>query len=266
VTTKRNVLGVLVDAVDYDEAVGRIVDAAVEGRPFAGAALAVHGVMSAVASREVRGRINDLDLATADGQPVRWALRLLHRARLTERVYGPELMTRALDAASSKRIPVFLYGSTPAVLDALVDRLRRRHPDLEIAGTQPSRFHAVDDRELDGIAAAIRDTGARLVFVGLGCPRQEIFCHAMRDRLDGPVLAVGAAFDYHAGRLRTPPAFVQRAGLQWLWRLAAEPARLWRRYLFSNPSFCVLVALQRLGVWRPSPTVRPPSGAGPVAA
>jgi N-acetylglucosaminyldiphosphoundecaprenol N-acetyl-beta-D-mannosaminyltransferase len=257
--TKRDVLGVLVDSVEYDGAVARIVDAAAARQPFAGAALAVHGVMCAVADPGIRGRVNDLDLVTADGQPVRWALRLLHRDRLADRVYGPELMTRTLDAAAARDLPVFLYGSTPAVLDALADHVRRRHPGVTIAGRAPSRFRAAGAAELDEIAAAIRGSGARLVFVGLGCPRQEVFCHAMRARLDMPLIAVGAAFDYHAGRLRTPPALVQRVGLQWLWRLAAEPRRLWRRYLFANPSFCVLVALQRVGLWRGSPGVEPPA-------
>lgn len=269
---KHNVLGVLVDSLDEDAAVARVMDAARAGRNFAGAALAVHGVMTAVGDATYRSRLNDLDLVTADGQPVRWALNLLYHCDLRQRVYGPALMQRLLKVASEEGIGVFLYGSEGRVLARLEERISQDCPNLRITGTEPSKFRMAEPRELDDIAARIAASGARLVFVGLGCPRQEVFAHAMRPRLAMPLMAVGAAFDYHAGLRREPPAVVQRAGLHWLWRLAAEPRRLWRRYLLLNPLYTGLLGLQAARLWRPSAEPLPfdalASGGegGPVAA
>ena len=257
---KRNVLGVLVDALDYDAALDRLLSAARHGRSLGASALAVHGVMEAARDPVLRYRVNHLELVTPDGQPVRWALNLLHGARLKDRVYGPTLMRKLLERAAAEQLPVYLYGSTSAVLDALVDNLRRRFPALAVAGREPSQFRLGTPAELDEIAARISASGARLVFVGLGCPRQEVLTHELSRRLAVPVLAVGAAFDYHAGFLREPPAVVQRVGLQWLWRLVAEPRRLWRRYCLLNPAYAVRVAAQAAHLLRPSARgVEPPA-------
>jgi exopolysaccharide biosynthesis WecB/TagA/CpsF family protein len=263
---KRSVLGVLVDEVDYEGAVERILTAARESRPCAVSALAVHGVMTAVRDGELRSRVNAMDLVTPDGQPVRWALNLLHRAGLRDRVYGPTLTVRLLDRAADEGIPVYFYGSTPEVLERLVDSTSRRFPGLKVAGAEPSRFALASPAELDEIGERMRTSGARIVFVGLGCPRQEVFVSVMRERLGVPALAVGAAFDYHAGVQAEPPAWIQRAGLQWLWRLIAEPRRLWRRYLLLNPAYLTLLAAQRLHLWRPDSAGTPPPADAPIAA
>lgn len=260
---KRNVLGIHVDVCDYDAATTRIIDAASDRRPLAMTALAVHGVMTGVLDAEHRHRLNHLDLVTPDGQPVRWALNLLHRAGLTDRVYGPTLSRHVLQRAEAEGLPVGFYGSTPEVLAALRARLSERYPRLVLAGFWPSAFTSGGPDACDEIAARVRASGARICFVGLGCPRQETFVWAMRDRLEMPTLAVGAAFDYHAGMQREPPGWVQRRGIQWLWRLAAEPRRLWRRYLLLNPAYLALLAAQRLGIWRPSVVGRAPE---PTAA
>lgn len=257
---KRSVLGVLVDVVDYPAATARVLAAARERRAFALAALAVHGVMTGVRDRDHAARLNGFDLATPDGQPVRWALNLLHGADLADRVYGPTLTTRVLEGCAAEGLPVYLYGSTARTLDLLVARLSDRLPALKIVGSEPSRFRTCDPGEAEGIADRIRSSGARVVLVGLGCPRQEQFTHAMRPLLDLPVLAVGAAFDYHAGLLRTPPAWMQRSALEWLWRWGLEPRRLWRRYLMLNPAYLVRLAAQRSRLWRPVP---PPPASGP---
>jgi exopolysaccharide biosynthesis WecB/TagA/CpsF family protein len=256
---KRNVLGVLVDAVDYEAAATRVLDAARAGRQFAGAALAVHGVMTGVADNAHRYRLNHLDLVTPDGQPVRWALNLLYRTGLRERVYGPTLTVRLLDAAAAEGLPVYFYGSTTEVLDRLTANVRTRWPSLVIAGAQPSRFRVATPAEKAETVERIRRSGARLVFVGLGCPRQEVFCFEHRELVDAPLLAVGAAFPYHAGTLSEPPDFIQRWGLQWVYRLMQEPRRLWRRYLLLNPKYVVLLVGQRVGLWKPDPAaVVPP--------
>lgn len=257
---RHSVLGVLVDAVDYPAAVARVLGAARDGRPYGVSALAVHGVMTGVRDDEHRHRLNSMDLVTADGQPVRWALNWLHGTGLTERVYGPELTLRLCAAAAEQDLPVYFYGSRPQVLDALTTNLRRRYPRLTIAGHEPSKFRQVGPDELAATARRIRDSGARMTFVGLGCPRQEVFAYELRDAAAMPVIAVGAAFDYHAGLVDEPPRWMQDRGLQWAYRLTQDPRRLWRRYLLLNPEYLARLAGQKLGWWRPDPArTRPPS-------
>jgi exopolysaccharide biosynthesis WecB/TagA/CpsF family protein len=250
---KRNVLGVLVDVVDYQAATERVLAAAHAGAPLALTALAVHGVMTGVQDRAHGARLNSFDLVTPDGQPVRWALNLLHGAGLRDRVYGPTLTLRVLARCAAEGLPVYLYGSTEPTLDRLVAALTGQFPDLKVAGREPSKFRSAAPGEADAIAARIRGSGARVVLVGLGCPRQEQFAYAMRPLLDAPLLAVGAAFDYHAGQLRKPPPWMQRRGLEWLWRLALEPRRLWRRYLLLNPAYLARLGAQKARLWRATP-------------
>jgi N-acetylglucosaminyldiphosphoundecaprenol N-acetyl-beta-D-mannosaminyltransferase len=253
--TKRNVLGVLVDAVDYKAAVDGVLAAAREGRPFALTALAVHGLMTAVLDKSYQSRLNTLDLVTPDGQPVRWALNMLHDARLRDWVSGPELVIDVLREAAQHGVAVYLYGSTPQTLQALTASLHTLFPELSIAGVEPSKFRSAAAGELTELAERISRSGARIVLVGLGCPRQEIFVHEMRPLLRMPLLAVGAAFDYHAGQLRRAPEWMRRRGLSWFWRLACEPRRLWRRYLLLNPAYLAGLLAQTCGLWRPQPHV-----------
>lgn len=253
---RHSVLGVTVDAVDYEYAVDRVLAAARDRQPLALTALAVHGVMTGVDDPAHEARLNSFDLVVPDGQPVRWALNTLYGTRLADRVYGPDLTLLVLRELADQDLPVYLYGSTPETLDRLTARLPRLAPGLRIAGAQPSRFRLAEPGEDDQIAKEIAATDARCVLVGLGCPRQEEFVHAMRPRLDLPLLAVGAAFDYHAGLLRTPPPSMQRHGLEWVWRLGLEPRRLWRRYLILNPRYAARWAGQRTGRWTP-PTAPP---------
>jgi N-acetylglucosaminyldiphosphoundecaprenol N-acetyl-beta-D-mannosaminyltransferase len=250
---KRSVLGVLVDVIDYEAAAGRVLAAARERTPLALTALAVHGVMTGVQDPAHGARLNAFDVVTPDGQPVRWALNLLHGAGLADRVYGPTLTLHVLSGCAAEGLPVYLYGSTRETLDRLVPALTGQFGGLKIAGAEASKFRAAEPGEADEIAARIRDSGARVVLVGLGCPRQEVFAYAMRPLLDLPLLAVGAAFDYHAGLLRRPPAWMQRYGLEWLWRLGLEPGRLWRRYVLLNPAYLARLGAQKARLWRAVP-------------
>lgn len=262
VALKKSVLGILVDATDYEEATARVIGAAEQGRPLAVTALAVHGVMEGVHDPQLGARLNSFDLVTPDGQPVRWALNLLYGARLRDRVYGPTLTLRVLEQAARLGLPVYLYGSTQPTLDRLVPALQKRFPDLKLAGVEASKFRSAEPGEVAQIAGRISASGARIVLVGLGCPRQEIFTHALRPYLSMPLLAVGAAFDYHAGGLRKPPPWMQRYGLEWLWRLGLEPKRLWRRYLLLNPEYLGRLAAQKSRLWRatpPAPQTEPPA-------
>src|SRR6202020_2446408 len=126
------------------------------------------------------------------------------------------------------------YGCSQKVLGQLCVRLPQLCPGLEIAGVQPSEFRQLSEEEQKPTPNRIRNSGAKILFVGLGCPRQEVFTYEMSKHLSMPMLAVGAAFDYHAGLLQQPPQLLQRYGLQWLYRLCQEPRRLWRRYLYTN--------------------------------
>lgn len=245
---RHSVLGVGIDAVDYEWAVERIMSAAREGRRCTTSALAVHGVMTGALDAEHQYRLNALDLVVPDGQPVRWALRILHGIRLKDRVYGPSLTLAVLERAEADGVPVYFYGSTTRTLELLLLRLRDRLPNLRVAGSEASKFRRLTEAEVVEASSRICNSGAQVAVIGLGCPRQEVFAYEMGDALSMPVLAVGAAFDFHAGTLKQAPPSLQRVGLEWLFRLMQEPRRLWRRYVLLNPSYVALVALQFIGV------------------
>jgi exopolysaccharide biosynthesis WecB/TagA/CpsF family protein len=250
---KKNVLGVLVDAVDYEAASDRIISAAQDQRSYGVSALAVHGVMTGVKDPEQKYRLNNLDLVTPDGQPVKWALNWLYKTNLKDRVYGPNLTLRVCAAAAAAGLPVFFYGSRPEVLVPLARNLEDRFPGLKVAGTEPSKFRRVSSEEKGEIVARITSSGARITFVGLGCPRQEVFAFEFKDDLSMPVVAVGAAFDYHAGLVREPSPTIQRLGLQWLYRLLQDPRRLWKRYLLLGGSYLLRLVPQLTGTKIPDP-------------
>ena len=175
--------------------------------------------------------------------------------------YGPDLTLAVCRAAVEQDLSVYFYGSTAETLDHLVRRLPTLVPGIRIAGTSPSTFGVSTTEQLDDLAVTIRSSGASICFVGLGCPRQEVFVYENTERLSMPCLAVGAAFDFHAGLAKEPPAWVQRAGLQWAQRLMRSPRRLWRRYVILNPRFVRRVAAQRLGRYT-SPDEHAPSHVG----
>ena len=176
---KKNLLGVAISAVDYDYAVDRIMTDAKAGRRCATTALAVHGVMTGALNREHRYRLNSFDLVTPDGQPVRWALNRLYGTKLLDRVYGPKMTLLVCKRAAQERVPIYLYGSRPEILENLQRQLRNICPGIQIAGVQPSKFRLLSIQEQSSVAECIRDSGARILFVGLGCPRQEVFTYEM---------------------------------------------------------------------------------------
>ncbi len=241
---KVDLFGVRISITDYEDATRRIIEAAKARESYAVSALAVHGLMESVNDPELRDLVNTIDLVTPDGQPVRWALNHFHDAALGDRVYGPDLTWHVLAAAEAERVPVYLYGSTEETGEAFAAAILGKHPAIEIVGVQPDRFReATEDEDLADIAE-INESGAGVVLVGRGCPRQERWVAQHRGKVHASMLAVGAAFDFAAGNLATPPSWMQRAGLQWLHRLAQEPGRLWRRYLFTNSQF-VWLAVRR---------------------
>jgi len=258
---KRNLLGVNVDVIDYDGALARILDAAKNRQPLAVTATAVHGLMEGATDAEHRYRLNHLELVVPDGQPVRWALNLFHDAGLDDRVYGPNLMLKTCELAAGNDLGVYLLGGTPELLAKLSDRLVERFPRLDIVRARPSKFRTLDLAEKQELIDDINASGASVLCVGLGCPRQEIWAYEFKDHINMPVLAVGAAFNFHAGELAQAPPVLQRYGLEWAYRLAKEPARLWRRYLILNPYYLGLLAAQRVGLMKrrfdPESAVKP---------
>jgi N-acetylglucosaminyldiphosphoundecaprenol N-acetyl-beta-D-mannosaminyltransferase len=257
---KSNLLGVLVNAIDYDAVVDHVVTAARDRRSLAVTALAVHGVMCGALDPVHRYRLNKLDLVIPDGQPVRWGLNLMHNARLEDRVYGPTLMLRLCERAAREHIPIFLYGNRPPILERLQSRLQQRFPALGIAGALASQFTRVSAAEQSQIRQTIMQSGAKMTFVGLGCPRQEVWLYENKPSLAMPLIAVGAAFDFHAGAVPQAPESMQRLGLEWLFRLCHEPKRLWRRYLILNPSYLILLGMQAARIRTISPVDCPSPG------
>lgn len=241
---KHNILGINVHAVDYEAAVEKIIQAAHNNEPLSTSALAVHGVMTGVADEAHRYRLNHLDLIVPDGQPVRWAMKILYGTELPDRVYGPNLTLKVCQCAAEERLPLYLYGSKESVLVKFAENLKLQFEGLEIVGMQPSLFRQTTPEEKEKITQKIRNSGARIVLVGLGCPRQETWAFEYRDALQMPILAVGAAFDFHAGTLPQAPKWMQDRGLEWFFRLYQEPKRLWKRYLMLNPAYLTLLALQ----------------------
>lgn len=256
---KHNVVGVQVHAVDYDAAVEKIILAAHRNEPLAVAAVSVHGVMTSVLDKTHRYRLNKLDLVVPDGQPVRWALNFIHKAQLRDRVYGPQMMFEVIRRAADEGLPIFLFGGYASMLEDLKQTLLERLPTLKIAGMRPAKYERLSVGERSELLQEIRDSGAKILFVGLGCPRQEVFVYEMREALSMPALAVGAALNFHAGHLPQAPRAMQRLGLEWAFRLSKEPRRLWRRYLLVNPMYLGLFALQASGLYVIEPaSAQPP--------
>ena len=240
-----DLLGTRVSLIDYAGAMDWM-DAMVEAGQRGYVCVApVHTVMAAREDADLRAAVHGSSLTVPDGQPLVWALRALGH-RLPDRVYGPTLMARYCERSATTGTRMFLYGGRDAAaLERLELTLVERYPGLTVVGRHVPPFRSLTDAELDAVAAEINASGADVVWVGIGVPKQEKWMAEMRPRLNAPVLVgVGAAFDFHAGLVRQAPLPVQRAGLEWAFRLAMEPGRLWRRYARYNPRFVAGFARQ----------------------
>ncbi len=241
--------GMRIDAGTYSSSTQLITQWAREARSCYVAIANVHLTMEAYDSADYRALINHSALVTADGMPLVWVLRKRGH-RTAERVYGPTLMLHVCEAAAAQGLPIALFGGSPEVLAQLTRTLLARFPKLSIACALSPPFGPIS-AELDAsYCAQLNASGARILFVGLGCPKQERWMAAHQGRLQSVMLGVGAAFNFHAGHIRQAPAWLQRAGLEWAFRLAMEPRRLWRRYLWHNPRFIALVAREHFSSTR----------------
>jgi N-acetylglucosaminyldiphosphoundecaprenol N-acetyl-beta-D-mannosaminyltransferase len=242
----RSILGMRVDCSSYGEAVESIVGMSAEAHSNYVCIATVHMVMETFDDEDYREMVNGAELVTSDGVPLVCGLRLLGLPQ-AERVYGPTLTPLLCERAAREGIPVGFYGGSREVLDAVCAEMERCHPALEITFRYSPPFRSLGPGEDAELAAAIEDSGARILFVGLGCPKQERWMAAHRASLSCTMVGVGAAFDFIAGTKRQAPAWMQRSGLEWLFRLACEPRRLWRRYVYNNPRFVYAFARQ---LWR----------------
>jgi N-acetylglucosaminyldiphosphoundecaprenol N-acetyl-beta-D-mannosaminyltransferase len=240
------ILGIGIDATSYADATRRVMDWAGRGESRYVCLGVVASVMEALDSSRYRAALTRAGLVTPDGMPLVWMLRWLG-ASGASRVYGPDLTLEILQAAEAAAVPVGFYGSTPEVLVCLLDRLRRRFPALSIVFAEAPPFSALTPQEDDGTMRAIRASGARILFIGLGGTKQDLWMNDHRERVPAVMLGVGAAFDFLAGTKPQAPGWMQHSGLEWLFRLATEPRRLWRRYLHHNPRFAVRAVAQILG-------------------
>ena len=254
---KRELFGVRVSATTYDQVVRAVMRAARARNGAIVDLMPVHGLVTAALDPAYRTKIDAFDIVAPDGQPVRWALNQFHNAGLADRVYGPKLMWMLCEAAAKAGVSVYLYGSTDYVLNKLARKLVGRIPGLVIAGTHAPPFRPLTAAEDADVVRRINDSGTGIVFLGLGCPLQEAFAYEHRDSIRAVQLCVGAAFDFHAGTKRMAPAWMQRRGLEWLFRLSREPGRLWRRYFVTNTMFLILFAREIFRRRPPRPRTSP---------
>ena len=238
---KHDLFGVCVSATDYDEVVDKTIAAAKAGQSALIDFMPVHGLIPAVQDPAHLNRLNQFDIVAPDGQPVRWAMNYFYRASLRDRVYGPELTWRLCEAAAKNGVSIYLFGSTNQVLEKLQKRLMGAFPALKIAGAESPPFRPLTPQEDKAAVERINASGAGLLFLGTGSPRQEVFAFEHRASIRPVQLCVGAAFDFHAGTKKIAPSWMQRRGLEWLFRLTQEPRRLWKRYLVMNTTYVLLV-------------------------
>jgi N-acetylglucosaminyldiphosphoundecaprenol N-acetyl-beta-D-mannosaminyltransferase len=243
-----NVLGVGVSAINMDLAL-RAIAGAVERREKGYICVTgVHGVSEAQTDGGFREILNRAFLCTPDGMPLVWVGRWQGRKEMG-RVYGPDLMLAVMELSEKKGYRHFFYGGANGAAQALAERMGRRFPKLQIAGTCEPPFRPLSAAEEGELKKLIREARPDVMWIGLSTPKQERFMAEYLGQLDVTLMAgVGAAFDIHAGRLRQAPPWMRRSGLEWLFRLGCEPRRLWKRYLKNNPLFVVRILCQGAGL------------------
>jgi N-acetylglucosaminyldiphosphoundecaprenol N-acetyl-beta-D-mannosaminyltransferase len=245
-----NIVGVGVSAIDMHQALETIAGWIERHERQYVCVTGVHGVMESQRNETLRNIHNRAGLVTPDGMPMVWLSRLHGHAHV-QQVCGTDLMLACCERSVTTGYRHFFYGGGNGVAQRLVDRLRRRLPGLTVVGLHTPPFRPLTAAEDDAIVVEINAADPDIVWVGLSTPKQEWWMDAHRDRLRASVLiGVGAAFDFHAGLKKRAPRWMQQGGLEWLFRLAAEPRRLWRRYLRNNPAFLWHVLLQTARITR----------------
>jgi N-acetylglucosaminyldiphosphoundecaprenol N-acetyl-beta-D-mannosaminyltransferase len=241
----RYIVGMRVDATNYLDATAQIVTWAKHKVGKRVCAANVHMVMETYDNPKFAEVVNQADLVTPDGMPLVWGLRALG-IKDASRVCGPYLTLSVCAAAAQIKLPIALYGGTEKSLIDFTDFLVEKYPDIQIACQISPPFRALTPEEDIAYTAQIVASGAQILFVGIGCPRQEIWMAEHQDRISAVMLGVGAAFNFHSGHVKHAPQLMQIIGLEWLFRLIMEPRRLWKRYFRQNPRFIFLFLKQLL--------------------
>lgn len=237
------ILKTQVNVTSYEDSSDRVVAWARACRSCYVCAANVHMVMEAYDSHSFKDVLDHADLVTPDGMPLVWGMRLFGVSNQT-RVCGPELTLKICSKAASSGIIIGLYGSSAEVLESLKAKLLVRFPLLKIGYSYSPPFRPLTSSEDAQIVNDINNAGVRILFVGLGCPKQEAWMANHKGRINAVMIGVGAAFDFHAGRIKQAPRIMQKLGLEWFFRLCMEPQRLWLRYLKHNPRFLILFLVQ----------------------
>jgi N-acetylglucosaminyldiphosphoundecaprenol N-acetyl-beta-D-mannosaminyltransferase len=240
-TGKKKLFGVYYSPATYKSASELIIERAQNHISFGVSALAVHGLIESYRNPKLLEKVNKIDLIVPDGQPIRWALNFFYNTHLKDRVYGPALTLAVLKLAHEKKLSVYLYGSTEKTINLLSMNIKKWFPQLKICGVHVDRFRDATEEEDNEDIRKINTSGAHIVLVGRGCPRQEIWVSDHLGKINAAMMAVGAAFDFHAGIVKQAPPWMQRSGLEWFYRLLKEPKRLWKRYMITNSFFLYLV-------------------------
>ncbi len=239
-----------VDVTSYPDAAGRVVNWASQGLSRYVCAANVHMVMETHDDVAFKTVVNNADLVTPDGVPLVWALKLLGVPDAT-RVYGPDLTLHVCQLAAEQSIPIGLYGGTPESLEAFVKFLEENYQGIQINCTIAPPFRPLTEEEDERYTAQINGSGVRILFIGIGCPKQEKWMAEHKDSISAVMLGVGAAFDFHTGRVKQAPSWMQSLGFEWLFRLLMEPRRLWKRYFKHNPRFVLLFLRQMMSAKAP---------------
>jgi N-acetylglucosaminyldiphosphoundecaprenol N-acetyl-beta-D-mannosaminyltransferase len=245
---KQKLFSVPYSITDYDGASDLIIEKAISHQTFGVSALAVHGLIECVRQKSFSDYLNRIDMIVPDGQPIKWALNSFHHLGLKERVAGPILTLHVLSKANKNALRVFLYGSTSATLSKIQNFIHTNYPNIIICGIHADRFReATPDEDLEDIEK-IRNSDANIILVGRGCPRQERWVANHIGKIQAPMLAVGAAFDFMAGNIEHAPQWMKDCGLEWFHRLLQDPKKLWRRYLITNSYFIYLCLISKMGI------------------
>ena len=233
-----NVLSIPIDTLSWDKALDTVLQWSSRRESRYVCICNVHSVVTATQDAEFSRVLNEADMATPDGAPIAWMLRRLGQTD-QQRINGPDLMWRYCEQAQSRAEPIFFYGGTEQTLTLLKEKLLATFPNIIVAGMMSPPYRVLSEEEDAAIVAEINASNAGVVFVSLGCPKQELWMAAHRGRINSVMIGVGAAFNYHAGTISRAPQWMQDYYLEWLFRLAAEPRRLWRRYLVTNTLFTI---------------------------
>ncbi len=238
---KYDVFGLGYCVTNYDEASDVIIENAKARNSFTVAALPVHGLIESYLYEKYNKVANHIDMVVPDGHPVVWALNEIHKVHLKGPVCGADLTLHVLKKAHENKLKVFLFGSWENTCQKFAEFIRQNYPGVTICGIQSDRFRDATEEEDKQDIDLINSSGANIVLVGRGCPRQEYWIDAHKDKINAAMMAIGGAFDWHAKIVKRAPKWIRKLALEWLFRLVVEPKRLWKRYFITNSIYIYLM-------------------------